>query len=128
MDWQHIDWSHTTPYLVPILVIGLMARRLIRNAPRKVKVNRMFILPTIAAVGTIATLATRRTPALCWIAGFVIAALLGAGIGFLTTHHQEFALDTDTGEITSRATPVGTILIVALFALRFGLKLVFPQL
>ena len=32
------------------------------------------------------------------------------------------------GEITSKATPIGTILIVALFALRFGLKLVFPQM
>jgi len=128
MDWQAIDWRHATPYLVPVLVIALMARRLIRNAPRKVKVNRMFILPVIAAVGTAATLAATPMPPLFWIAGFALAAALGAGVGFLTTHHQEFSLDYDTGEISSKATPIGTILIVALFALRFGLKLAFPQM
>jgi Kef-type K+ transport system membrane component KefB len=128
MDWQAIDWRHATPYLVPVLVVALMARRLIRNAPRRVKVNRMFILPLIAAVGTVATLAATPMPALIWIAGFAVAAALGAGVGFLTTHHQEFSLNTDTGEITSKATPIGTILIVPLFALRFGLKLAFPQL
>jgi hypothetical protein len=128
MDWQAIDWRHATPYIVPVLVVALMARRLIRNAPRKVKVNRMFILPLIAIVGTVATLAATPMPGLFWIAGFALAAALGAGVGFLTTHHQEFSLDYDTGEITSKATPIGTILIVALFAVRYGLKLAFPQL
>lgn len=128
MDWQHIDWAHLTPYIVPVLVVALLARRLIRNPPRKVKVNRMFVMPAIAAIATIGTLATTKAPPLFWIAGYLVALALGAGVGFLTTHHQEFSLDTDSGEITAKATPIGTILIAVLFALRFGLKLVFPQL
>jgi hypothetical protein len=128
MDWQHINWAHAAPYIGPLLVIALVGRRLIRNAPRKVKVNRMFILPVIATVATASTLAMTPMPSLFWIAGFAIAAALGAGVGFLTTHHQEFSLDYDTGEITSKATPIGSILIGALFVVRYGLKFAFPQL
>jgi hypothetical protein len=128
MDWQHIDWQRLTPYIVTALVLVLVARRLIRNPPRKVKVNRMFVMPAIAALATISTLAVTKAPPLFWIAGYLVAVALGAGVGFLTAHHQEFSLDTDTGEITSKATPIGTILIGVLFALRFGLKLLFPQM
>ncbi|MGH6870530.1 MAG: hypothetical protein ACREHE_03395 [Rhizomicrobium sp.] len=128
MDWQNIDWQHATPYIVPLLVVALLARRLIRNPPRKVKVGRLFIQPVIALAATAATLAATPAPPLFWIVGYAIALGAGVGIGFLSAHHQEFALDSETGTITSRATPIGSILVVVLFAVRFGLKLVFPQL
>jgi hypothetical protein len=37
-------------------------------------------------------------------------------------------LDAETGEIMSRATPIGSIVFGAVFAVRFGLKMAFPQL
>src|SRR5665213_4496380 len=37
---------------------------------------------------------------LLWIGIYVAAAVAGAGVGFLTAHHQEFALDYETGTIT----------------------------
>jgi hypothetical protein len=128
MDWQNIDWHHLGPYLVPLLVVALMARRLIKNPPRKVRVNALFVLPLIAIAGTAATIAYSPVPPLFWMVGYAVALAAGGGVGFLTAHHQEFNLDTDTGTITSRATPVGTILVFALFALRYGLKLAFPQI
>jgi hypothetical protein len=120
-----MDWKHLLPYLAPVLVVGLMARRLIRNTPRKVNLWRMFIPPVIILLAVIGVLYTSPMPAPLplWAAGFSVAIILGAAAGFFTTHHQEFSIDQD-GEVTARATPVGTAIILALFALRFGLKYV----
>jgi hypothetical protein len=121
-------WKTVAPYIVPLLVILLVGRRLIKNPARKVRVGSLWIMPLIVMAATIATLVMMPKPPLFWVGGYALAAVLGGTVGFLTSHHQEFSLDYDTGTITSKATPIGTILIAALFALRFGLKMIFPQL
>jgi hypothetical protein len=129
IDWQHIDWNHAGPYIVPVIFLAIFARRLIKNEPRKVRVGGLLlILPLFLGAAVVTTLAYAPMPPLFWIVGYVVALALGAGVGFLTTHHQEFTVDPATGNVMSRATPIGTILIVVLFALRFGLKLIFPQM
>jgi protein-S-isoprenylcysteine O-methyltransferase Ste14 len=124
-----MDWKHLLPYLGPVLVVALLARRLLRNPPRKVKPWRLFIGPAIISLAVIAIFSTTPLPqpAMIWFVGFVAALAIGATAGFLTTHHQEFTIDKETGEVSARATPVGTALIVALFALRYGLKYVTPH-
>jgi hypothetical protein len=116
------------PYLVPLLVIGLVALRLFRNKPRKVNTSRLFVLPVVLACGAAFTLAETSTPGLLWIVIYTVAAVLGAGVGYLSGRHREFTLDAESGKITGRATPIGTIIFGALFAARYGLKLAFPQL
>jgi len=123
-----MDWKVLGPYIVPAAVVLIMVRRLMNNKPRKVKTSRIFILPLVVAVATVGTLATTPLPGLLWLAIYVVALVAGAVVGFLSAHHQEFALDYDTGTITSKATPVGTILVGALFAARFGLKFLLPQI
>lgn len=120
--------STVGPYLAPLLVIALVGRRLIKNTPRTVKPVRLFVTPIV--LGAVAGLTLSRTglPNLLWAGIDLLAAALGAGAGYLTARHREFTLDTETGEIMGRATPIGTLIFAALFALRFGLKLAFPQL
>jgi len=121
-------WKELTPYIVPLIVILIMARRLKRNQARKVKVNRLFIMPLVIMALTGITLAATPMPSLLWLAGYALALIAGGAVGFLTAHHQEFSLDYDTGTISSRATPLGTMLVAGLFAIRLGLKFVFPSL
>lgn len=116
------------PYLVPLLIVAVVALRLIRNRPRKVKPNRLFIMPAFIALAAALTVSQTGWPSLLWLAIDVLAAVAGAGVGYLSARHREFTLDTESGEIMSRATPIGTIIFAALFAVRFGLKLAFPQL
>jgi mannose/fructose/N-acetylgalactosamine-specific phosphotransferase system component IID len=116
------------PYLGPLLIIALVAWRLIKNAPRKVKSNRLFVMPLVLALAMFFTLKQSPAPGVVWLLIFLAAALIGAGAGYLNGRHREFTLDAESGEIMSRATPVGTIIFAALFAARFGLKLAFPQL
>jgi hypothetical protein len=115
------------PYIVPLIVVVILARRLMRNKPQKVKTGRLFVLPGIVVVATLLTLYATGIPGLLWIGVDVVALIGGAAVGFLSAHHQEFALDYETGEITSKATPIGAALVVALFAVRFGLKLLMPD-
>ena len=117
------------PYILPLVVVAIMARRLMNNKPRKVKVNRIFYFPAFVVIATAATLwsAPLPTPWLLWIPVDLGAIVVGLTIGFLSAHHQEFAIDYDTGVITSKATPVGTIVVVALFAAKFGLKFLLPD-
>lgn len=116
------------PYIVPLLVVFIMARRLMRNKPSKVKTNRLFVLPVIVIIATVATLSSAPLPRpwLLWIPIDVTALIAGLVVGFLSAHHQAFSLDYDTGTITSKATPLGTILVAVLFAARFGLKFILP--
>src|ERR1041385_561390 len=114
-------------YLVPLLVIGLVLLRLIRNAPKRVKASRLYVLPSLLAIGVGFTLAQSGFPPVVWLLGYVLAAVLGGGVGYLTARHREFTLDQETGEISSRATPIGTIIFAVLFIARFALRLVFPD-
>ena len=117
------------PYILPLVVVVIMARRLMNNKPRKVKVNRIFYFPAFVIIATAATLwsAPMPTPWLLWIPVDIGAVAGGLVIGFLSAHHQEFSINYDTGVITSKATPVGTILVFALFAAKFGLKFILPD-
>ncbi len=125
---SHDNSLHVGPYLVPLLVIGLVALRLVRNKPRKVKPNRLFVMPVFLTLATAFTLGQTPAPGLVWIVIYLAAAVVGGIAGNLNGRHREFMLDAETGEIMSRATPIGTIIFAALFAMRFGLKLAFPQL
>ena len=118
-----------SPYILPLVVVILVARRLMNNKPRKVKTNRIFWFPAFVIVATVLTLwsAPLPKPWLLWIPVDFAALIAGLAVGFFSAHHQEFAVDYDTGVITSKATPIGTIVVLALFAIKFGLKFLLPD-
>ena len=49
-----MDWKQLGPYIVPALVVLLLARRLITNKPQKVRVNLLFLRPLIIAFAVVA--------------------------------------------------------------------------
>ncbi|HSC17999.1 MAG TPA: hypothetical protein VLC74_03705 [Rhizomicrobium sp.] len=112
------------PYLVPLLVIGVVALRLVRNKPRKVRPNRLFILPALLTLAAGFALSQMPAPGWIWYAVYIVAGTVGLGVGYLSGRHREFTLDPGSQEIMARATPTGTILFAALFAIRYGLKFI----
>ena len=114
------------PYLVPLLVAALIVRRSGRT--RRISLNRIWIAPGIFVLMTVGALATEPVPGLAVIAVFIAAALAGGGLGYLGAHHQQLSIDPETGKISSRATAIGTLLVLGLFLFRFALKLVYPQM
>jgi len=119
-------WKQFAPYVVPLLVLALILRRAGRE--RTVKLGRLWVYPAILTLAAIATLASANVPSLLGLLGFAAALALGGGVGFLRSYHMQLSVNQETGNVTSKATPLGTILIAALFALRIGLKLMFPEM
>ena len=115
-----IDWRHASSFIVPVLVFLLILRRSLRE--RKVRTTRMWLYPVILGAAALYTMAHEPIPGPAAIASFIGAAIAGAGLSYLRARHQQFTLDAATGEISSKATPLGTILIGAFFVVRFGLE------
>jgi hypothetical protein len=111
------------PYIVPAIVFALVAWRLFRNARgRPIKPQMLWIRPAFLAV--FLGLAFLHPPAISplSVAVFVCALLLGAGFGYLLARHQTLTIDTATGTITSKTSPLGTVLFLGLFVLRFATR------
>jgi hypothetical protein len=111
------------PYLVTLLVVALVARRIMKaQEPRKLKLNRLWILPGVLVAVTILTLANGRTPSLLVIGAYVLAAAAGGAFGWFRVHTLEFTVAPDTREISTKASPLGALLLVGLLVFRYGLK------
>jgi len=112
------------PYLIPLFVVGVVALRLARNKPRKVKPGRLFITPVLLTLAAGFALSQMPAPGWIWYAVYIVAGAVGLGVGYLSGRHREFTLDPESHEIMARATPTGTILFAALFGIRYGLKFI----
>jgi hypothetical protein len=119
-------WKQLTPYIVPLFVAALIVRR--SGRAKKVRLVRMWIIPAFLGLALVATLSSEPAPGPLVIVGFLVAAFVGGGLGYLRASHLHLSIDPKTGEVSSRATTIGTLLIVFLFMARFGLKQAFPEL
>lgn len=114
------------PFVVPLVIVALLLRRSMGS--QKVRMRAMWIRPAILLVLAGLTLAASPMPGPIALSGFVAAAVVGAGFGYLRARHLELSVDPETGTISSKSTPIGMILIVGLVAIRFGLKYAFPEM
>jgi len=107
------------PYLIPLVVVALYARRAFRA--RRITASRMWIGPAYLGVALIATMANAPMPDLLGMSIFAVAAALGVGAGYLRALHQEFSVDPKTGAVTSKATPLGSMLFLGILVVRLSL-------
>lgn len=114
------------PYIVPLIVAVIIIRRSMQA--RKVNTGRMWIRPVVLLLLLASALAAAPMPSVIAIAGFVLAVVAGAALGTYMASHQHLTIDDETGHISSRSSTIGTALVLGLFAIRFGAKLVFPEL
>jgi preprotein translocase subunit SecG len=118
-----MNWQQLAPYLVPLLVLSLIARRAFRaQTPRRVRPSRLWIGPVYVAVAMALVLWQSPMPGAFGMMLFAIGALIGGGVGYLRALHQEFSIDAETGNVMSKATPVASILFVGLFLVRYALN------
>ena len=118
-----MNWLHVAPYLVPLLVVALIARRAFRaQKPQRVRPSRLWIGPVYVAVAMALVLAQSPMPGAFGMMLFVIGAAIGGVVGYLRALHQEFSVDPETGNVMSRATPIASILFIGLFLVRYALN------
>ena len=116
------DTSQLLPYLIPVAILALFVRRGLRS--RKLKTERMWVMPTfLVLVGLSVLIASPPTTPMA-IAVVAVAFLVGAAAGWWRGRLTHISVDPATHELTSRTSPVGVILIAGLYLLRYGLRVV----
>jgi hypothetical protein len=107
-------------YIVPLLIAGLVMLR--NSRARRLRVEMMWIMPTVLLAITGLMLWTQpiRHPLAIVFAG--IAFVAGAALGFWRGRLTHITVDPETHALTSKASPVGMILILVVFGARYALR------
>lgn len=108
-------------YLIPLAFVGLA---ILRNARvRNLRIERLWIAPVIILALTGLALATgQQLPGPRMVAVDVAALVVGAALGWWRGRFTKITVDRETHNLTSQASPVGMLLILGIFAIRFGLR------
>lgn len=112
-------------YMVPLVAIALVILR--NSRARRLRIETLWIMPVVilALVGLSFSQQGMLTPLML---GVDIAALAaGAGLGWWRARFTHITVDPATHELTSRASPVGMLVILAIFALRYGIRMYAAQ-
>jgi hypothetical protein len=109
-----------TSVLAPLVIIAVVL--VLRNArPRRLRVETLWVLPLIYLLGMAGALAAAPPPLTPLSIGILaVAAAIGAVIGWQRARFMRLDLDPQTHQLTSRASPLGVVFILAIFALRYG--------
>lgn len=111
-------------YGVVIAVAVALIVLLLRNRrPRRLRVEFLWVRPVVF-LGLLAAMAFVSPPPLTSTAiGLAIVALvLGGALGWQRGRFMRIEVDPETHALTSRASPVGLVFVLALLAIRLGLR------
>ncbi len=119
-----MNWNQLLPYLGPAIIVIVVLRRALRaQEPRRIRPNLLWIQPAILLAGMITLFAAapvQLSPLAIGI--FAIGAVAGAAVGYFRALHQQFSIDAETGNVMSKATPLGSLLFLGIFIVRFAMN------
>lgn len=109
-------WVWLVALAVILLTVLLSAR------PRPLRVKRLWIGPVLFLAAATVVIAQQGPPRPLAALVYAGALAVGATFGWWTGRHTEIRRDADGGRLTSQISPFGLIVILALVALRLGLR------
>lgn len=112
-----------TPLIIFAVALLVVLRR--SGRAQRVKMGRAWVLPAIGLLSAWNTLSGEPFPSLVAILILVAGSALGIAAGWFRALHVELTVDPETGEVMSKATPIGTYLIIGFMALRILLGYAF---
>ncbi len=110
---------------IPLVVIALVILR--NSRARKLRIETLWISPVMILVAVAALFAQQGMPTPLMLAIDIAAIGVGAGLGWWRARFTHITVDPATHELTSRASPVGMIIILGIFAVRFGVRIYAAQ-
>jgi hypothetical protein len=107
-------------YLIPLIVVAMVILR--NSRARRLRIETLWVSPLmiLVVVGLALSHETALTPGM--IAIDLAALGLGALLGWWRARLTHIAIDPATHRLTSQASPIGMLVILGLFALRYGLR------
>jgi Na+/H+ antiporter NhaC len=107
-------------YLGPVIAVAMIVLRNARR--RRLKVERLWIAPLVFLAITGLMFASQPPPSPAFLVVDVAALALGALAGWWRGRLTRIAVDPQTHALTSKTSPLGMLLILAIFAARYGLR------
>lgn len=108
------------PYAIMAAFMGLALVRGSRK--RDLGVNRLWIMPTVLLVGALLLFSQQAAPSPAMFAVHVTALALGAAVGWWRGRLTHIEVDEETGRMTSRASPLGMVLLAGLVTVRYAAR------
>jgi hypothetical protein len=107
--------------VIPFVLIALIILR--NSRARRLRIETLWIGPVmiIALIGL--SLSQEGAPSPLGLAVDVIGLAVGAMIGWWRARFTHIEIDQQTRQLTSRASPLGMLVILGVFALRFALRM-----
>jgi hypothetical protein len=114
-------WSN----LIPLIAVALV---ILRNArARRLRIEAMWIAPVIIIALIALSLSAEGMPPPLGLALDAAGLVVGAGLGWWRARFTHITVDPVTHELTSRASPLGMMVILAVFAVRYGVRYLAQQ-
>ncbi len=108
--------------VVGVLVVGLFAWRIRRmTQSRPLKLEWLWVTPALLAVLTVLTLIPQPPGGLGW-AVLAVGLVLGGALGWWRGKMMHITVDPETHALNTKASAAGLIFIVAIIAIRMGLR------
>jgi hypothetical protein len=112
--------ANALPYLLPLLFIGLAILR--SSRARNLRIERLWVAPALILVATVLAFSHQRPPGTLMIGVDILAIGLGAALGWWRGRFTLISVDPATHALTSKTSAFGMLLLLAIFAIRFGLR------
>ena len=112
-------------YLIPLIAIGLVILR--NSQARRLRVETLWIMPVVIIVLIGLALSQEGMPTPLFMAIDIAALAAGAVLGWWRGRLTNITVNPETHDLTSRASPIGMLLILGIFALRYGIRMYASQ-
>jgi hypothetical protein len=119
-----LDLTHLSPrnlIIIAVVVLLLIWRLRYYSSVRALKIERMWITPVLLLVVAFLTLSQTPLTGLAWL-WLIPAFVAGSAVGFWRGRLTRVSIDPETHAFTSQTSQAGTLLVVALMAVRIGLR------
>jgi hypothetical protein len=113
------------PYLIPIAFIAIA---ILRNArARNLRIERLWIAPLFIAAAVALSFSQQHMPSPLFVGVDFAALVVGAALGWWRGRLTNITVNPETHALTSQTSPVGMLLILVIFALRYGIRIYAQQ-
>lgn len=108
-------------YLIPLAIVALL---ILRNARvRQLRVERLWVGPVLILALTVMSLFQQPPSGPLAIGLDAVALALGGFLGWHRGRFTRITVDPQTHVLTSQTSPIGMLLILAIFVLRAGVRI-----
>jgi hypothetical protein len=121
------DQAPSGPWIYLLPMIGLAMIVLRNRRARRLRVEWLWVSPLVLVALTALVFSIQPPPGPALLGLDVTTLALGGVAGWWRGRFTHIAVDPATHALTSRSSPAGMLLILALFAVRYGLRTLEPQ-